>query len=200
MSDTPTPKSDGAPAVEGATPRAVSPEDIERGLRFNHMMESQTKERVSDVATTLYAVIEALVAQGVLSIEEYNKRREACAKRESERSRAQEYLPVMSGTVDKYALKDLPQIDCDARLPLCRARCCTLTFPLSYQDLEERVVRWDYGRPYQIGRREDGYCVHNSPETRGCTVYQNRPAICRTYDCSKDKRIWADFEKRIPAQ
>jgi hypothetical protein len=30
-------------------------------------------------------------------------------------------------------------------------------------------------------------------------VYEHRPAICRTYDCRKDPRIWIDFEKRIPA-
>jgi len=97
------------------------------------------------------------------------------------------------------ALTDLPEIDCDARLPLCRARCCTLTFPFSFQDLDERVLRWDYGRPYQIGRRSDGYCIHNEAGSCRCTVYAQRPAVCRTYDCRNDKRIWLDFEKRLPA-
>jgi len=194
--DNPEPVAPSAPSA----PRPISPEDVERGIRFNHLMEVQTKERLSDISSMVYAVVEALIAQGVLNIEEYDKRRQAAVKRESERSRQGQYLPVLSNVPDKYALTDLPKIDCEARMHLCKARCCTLTFPLSEQDLEERIVRWDYGRPYQIGRREDGYCVHNSEKTHGCTVYNHRPGICRTYDCRNDKRIWADFEKRIPAE
>src|SRR5258707_619120 len=80
-------------------------------------------------------------------------------------------------------------------IPLCRGRCCTLHFPLSNQDLDEHIVKWQYLRPYIIKQRpDDHYCVHSDPETRGCTVYANRPRICRTYDCRNDKRIWVDFE------
>jgi Fe-S-cluster containining protein len=187
------------PAPPPVAVRPIEPEDFDRGLRFNHAVEVQTKQRLGDLSATVYALMETLVAKGVLPMEDYDKRREAAVKREAERSRAHEFLPVLSEVADKYKLTQLPNIDCDARIPLCKARCCTLTFPLSTQDLDERVVRWDYGKPYYIGRRADGYCVHNQEETRGCGVYHQRPAICRTYDCRKDPRIWQDFEKRIPA-
>jgi Fe-S-cluster containining protein len=183
-----------------AEPRkALTPEDLDRGLRFSHAVEMQTKQSVRDLAATVYAMMETLVAKGIFPMEEYDKRRETALKREQERSRAHEYLPVLADVPDKYQLKNLPEIDCDARIPLCKARCCTLTFPLSTQDLDERVVRWDYGKPYYIGRKGDGYCVHNDPKTHGCGVYSQRPGICRTYDCRNDRRIWEDFEKRIPA-
>ena len=48
-------------------------------------------------------------------------------------------------------------------------------------------------------RRADGYCVHNQPDTHHCGVYQDRPIPCRIFDCRKDKRIWSDFDQRIPA-
>ena len=130
-------------------------------------------------------------------MDEYEKRRQATMQREQEKSRG-ELAPMVSNVPDKYKLEQLPTIDCDARLPLCKARCCTLPFALSVQDLDERVVRWDYSRPYQIGRRPDGYCVHNEPGTCHCNVYEQRPGICRQYDCRKDKRIWVDFDARIP--
>ena len=28
-------------------------------------------------------------------------------------------------------------------------------------------------------------------------MYEHRPVICRTYDCSRDSRIWADFEHGV---
>jgi Fe-S-cluster containining protein len=41
--------------------------------------------------------------------------------------------------------------------------------------------------------------VHFDRESGRCLVYENRPATCRVFDCRDDKRIWTDFEKRIPA-
>lgn len=97
---------------------------------------------------------------------------------------------------DKYALHDLPRIDCEARLSLCQARCCTLSFALSRQDVLEGLLRWDKRLPYRIARADNGYCVHN--QRCVCEVYAQRPAPCRSYDCRQDPRIWIDFEQRIP--
>jgi Fe-S-cluster containining protein len=93
-----------------------------------------------------------------------------------------------------------PDIPCAELIPLCGGRCCTLSFSLSTEDLDEGVIRWDYGQPYLIRQRaSDGYCVHNDPDTRGCTVHAYRPRVCRSYDCRKDKRVWIDYERRISA-
>ena len=72
-------------------------------------------------------------------------------------------------------------------------------FYLSKQDLDEGVVRWDYGNPYWIKQGPDGHCTHSDPVTRLCTIHEHRPFICRKFDCRDDKRIWLDFEKKIPA-
>ena len=91
-------------------------------------------------------------------------------------------------------------IPCAELIPLCRARCCTLSFALSTLDLDEGIVRWDYAKPYLIRRRAgDGYCVHNDPASHACGVHHARPRTCRVYDCRHDPRIWIDFERRIPA-
>jgi len=93
-----------------------------------------------------------------------------------------------------------PPIPCAELVSLCHARCCGLSFALSTEDLDEGVIRWDYGQPYLIAQRaSDGYCVHNDPASRGCTVHDYRPRICRAYDCRKDPRVWIDYEQRIPA-
>ncbi|HET9991467.1 MAG TPA: hypothetical protein VFQ65_23220, partial [Kofleriaceae bacterium] len=43
---------------------------------------------------------------------------------------------------DKYATTPSTP-PCDELLPLCKARCCTLSFALSSADLDEGVIRWD---------------------------------------------------------
>lgn len=100
---------------------------------------------------------------------------------------------------DKYEVEPSTP-PCDELIPLCGARCCKLTFALSTRDLDEGIIRWDYGQPYLIRQRaSDGYCVHNDPSARGCTVHAVRPRVCRQYDCRKDPRVWIDYARRIVA-
>ncbi len=174
--------------------------ELEDGLRFLHTMAMQSKMDLVGANTRLLALIEELVSGGALDLSAFEKRRMVIAEREARRMTTEGHVRVMlESTPDKYKLSDLPDIDCDARIPLCKARCCSLSFALSHQDLDEKVVQWDYARPYHIRQRDDGYCCHNDPGGRGCQIYDHRPAICRSYDCRNDGRIWKDFEQRIPA-
>src|SRR5262249_48952941 len=98
---------------------------------------------------------------------------------------------------DKYATDGQGvEIDCESRLHLCRAACCRLRFPLTWQDIHEGVVQWEPDQPYLNRQREDGWCFHCSADGR-CGVYEQRPAVCRRYDCRQDRRIWLDFEHRV---
>ncbi|EYF03824.1 YkgJ family cysteine cluster protein [Chondromyces apiculatus] len=186
------------PLAPPAPQRAATTEDLERALRFVHLVEMQTKARLAELSATVSALSEVLIGQGHVPLEAYEKRKHLTVLRENERSGTEAGV-MLSDIPDKYALAALPEIDCEARIPLCKARCCALRFALSVQDLDERVVRWDYGRPYQIAQRPDGYCVHIDERSGGCTIYAQRPGVCRSYDCRRDRRIWTDFERRIPA-
>ena len=84
-------------------------------------------------------------------------------------------------------------IDCEARLPYCKAVCCRLRFALTVEEIEHGPVKWDLGRPYFNRHSEHGYCHRIDEGTLGCTVYDERPLPCRQYDCSSDPRIWKDF-------
>jgi Fe-S-cluster containining protein len=172
--------------------------DLDAGLRFTHEMGEQTRHAVDEMAVTVLALLEELMARGAIDPAEHARR--VAASQTKEIARIEDHAHIhIERRADKYVLGPLPDIDCEARMPLCQGRCCTLHFPLSKQDLNERVVKWEYLRPYIIRQREsDRYCVHNDPVTHACTVYEHRPAVCRTYDCRNDKRIWIDFDKRIP--
>jgi Fe-S-cluster containining protein len=187
-----------APTFGHDEPRAPSERELSRGLRFLHVWNSRTREDAWKAMLGLQTVMELLVAKGVITVEELEQQSQITGPRVHEAFEADPLAPALGDVPDKYAVAS-PDIDCAARLHLCQARCCTLRFALSTQDLDEGIVRWDYARPYFIASRSDGYCIHCQPESRACGVYQNRPAPCRSYDCRGDERIWLDFEARIPA-
>jgi Fe-S-cluster containining protein len=184
-------------AGEGQT-REPLREDLDAGLRFLHFMGMQTKHDVMDVASRLFALIEELIASGQLDLRSFEERWLRLREKEEARIQGRAHVQVVEPG-DKYELKDWPQIDCQSLMDLCQGRCCKLSVPLSFQDLDERILQWDYATPYLIRRGPDGYCVHFGRESGRCLVYENRPATCRVFDCRDDKRIWTDFEKRIPA-
>jgi Fe-S-cluster containining protein len=170
--------------------------EVERGLRFGNLSMMVTRAHVNQTIVDSVALAELLMEKGLFSSEEFDAARE--------RARAQvEALPqprtFLTDLGDKYAEGETVEIDCANRIHLCHARCCSFAFILTGQDLDEGVARWDYGNPYWIRHGADGYCVHCDPATRACGIHAQRPHVCRKFDCRQDKRIWIDFEQRIPA-
>jgi Fe-S-cluster containining protein len=99
--------------------------------------------------------------------------------------------------VSKYEFKGGTEIDCESRLPLCKAACCRLPFALSKQDVKEGIIEWDLGQPYMNARGADGYCSHLDRCSGGCGSYDHRPIPCRGYDCREDKRIWLILRRTV---
>ncbi|MDQ3806518.1 MAG: YkgJ family cysteine cluster protein [Acidobacteriota bacterium] len=170
-------------------------DQVGEGLMYVHSRANANTSKVLEVASFSYALIELLMERGLISVEELDER-----KREVGQRLVEKFVENGMGVAltnedeDKYAYQSEVKIDCENRLHLCRGACCRLRFALTTQDLEEGKVKWDLGRPYLIRQDADGYCHHVERPTGRCGVYENRPIVCRAYDCRKDKRIWDDFE------
>jgi len=186
----------GCPPVEGVAVEPPSLQEVERGWRFAHMLMTMSQIETREGLATARALGELLVARGVLSAEELQER-VAQARRDLEERPVPKVMLARGG--DKYAAENNVLVDCLERLLICKARCCSYSFCLTEQDLDEGVARWDYGQPYWMRKRPNGYCVHCHPETYQCEVFAYRPLVCRTYTCREDKRIWLDFEQRVLA-
>ena len=170
--------------------------EIERGLRFSHVMMSVNQDQGNEAVAYVQALADVLVEKGILRHEELEEPLERAREEIAQVMMPRVRLADMG---DKYAEGQAIEIDCASLIPLCKGRCCTFKFFLTKQDLDEGVARWDYGNPYWIKQAADGYCGHSDPQSRACGIHAKRPHVCRTFDCRNDKRIWIDFDKRIPA-
>ncbi len=171
-------------------------QDVERGLQFANVMASVIQDQGNEAVAYVQALADVLVQKGLITEEELEAPLDQ-ARREV--ARVQMPRVRLADMGDKYDDGQSVEIDCHNRVHLCQARCCTLKFYLTKQDLDEGVARWDYGNPYWIKQDSDGYCVHNDASTGFCTIHAQRPHVCRQYDCRNDPRIWLDFERYVPA-
>lgn len=171
--------------------------ELEAGLRQLHRMEMETKLNVERLEALVGAAIKVLhraeiVHESAIEAEAENQRVDMMEVR------YEEARVVIGPGLDKHAVTS-PVVDCAGLMHLCKARCCRLSVALDFADLDDGL-RWDYARPYELRRRpEDGYCVYSNPTTRRCECYDKRPAVCRTYDCRQDSRVWEDFAAKKPA-
>jgi Fe-S-cluster containining protein len=171
------------------------------GLLYCHHRANTNTSKSLEMTAFAYALIELLIEKGLLTEEELNERkRKVCERLVEKFNRAGMAVEIQESAIDKYEFEGGPEIDCENRLHLCKAACCRLRFPLSPQDIEEGIVKWDLPHPYLIARGADGYCSHLERGGCRCAIYQHRPLPCRAYDCREDKRIWADFDKKVVSQ
>jgi Fe-S-cluster containining protein len=167
---------------------------LAQGIGFADMLGFNNKNGIEENKVLLNAILELLVSKGIIRLHELEDRKKQVAKYFQENNTGPQVH--LLETTDKYDADNQVDIDCDNLLHLCKGSCCRLWFSLSTQDLDEGIVRWDYKQPYSIAKKSDGYCHHCSSDKK-CTVYENRPIVCRTYDCRNDKRIWLDFENKV---
>ena len=173
---------------------------ITRGIGHVNEQVNELAQQLFVAATEIGALSNLLQERGLITKEDLKAQRTVVAKRLRVIFQEKQIgVKIDTRVPDKYAIPAdaLPQIDCENRIPLCRAACCSMRFALSTQDIEEGVMRWDLGQPYRNRVGPDGRCVHQHRTNCGCTIYPHRPGVCRLYDCRKDARIWRDFENRV---
>lgn len=191
--------------VDQATEQETPPMTLEElrdqvaaGLMYSHSRENANTSKVLEVASFSYALIELLMERGLISVEELDARKKEVGQRLVEKFVEKGMgVALTNDEQDKYSYQSEVRINCDNRIHLCRGACCRLRFALTTQDLEEGAVKWDLGHPYLIRQDADGYCHHVERGSCKCNIYENRPVVCRAYDCRNDKRIWADFENMV---
>lgn len=84
---------------------------------------------------------------------------------------------------------ELALLDCDAGRALgCKSFCCRLLVRLEEHERNEIDPTTHRLKGY-VDKKENGACLHQNEETGLCENWENRPKICREYDCNYDKLL-----------
>jgi Fe-S-cluster containining protein len=170
------------------------------GLEYIHSRVSFNTRKTLESSAFLYSLIELLDEKGLISIAEIDERKKKVAGRlikKFEESRIG--LLYQEPGEDKYTFSKNSDIDCAKYLNSCKAVCCKLPFALSKQDVDERILHWEFGRPYLIAHDGEGYCSHLNQENYKCTAYDHRPLPCRGFSCRENEKwpVWKDFDTKV---
>jgi len=193
------PASAPLPAPDAA--RAVTHDTMRAALFGAHRMAGQATQYTFQNAIDVVALSDLLISKGVISSRELAERR-SLAERQILEAREKEYAgPVLYPTRPPAPGDERsPQIlvDCDQRYGECRAGCCILyNVYLTADEVRSGKYRWDLEHPYRLERTPEGHCTYLDRATLKCSIWQDRPTVCRGYSCHSDKNIWVDFDKRI---
>lgn len=187
---------------------------LERGSMFTLAVLHRSGQRLGRAEALLGGMLEVLQAKGLVSdddlqavfaADEVDEAADGTEPAHDTQSEAEEPpdVPVIGwptvalrSDADDGPVAE-PTVDCASRLPVCQAVCCRLRFMLSAEEVDAGAVKWDIGHPYVIRHDRGGTCVHNDAATHGCGVYDDRPRVCRKYDCTHDPRIWTDFDGMV---
>ncbi|GGA47334.1 YkgJ family cysteine cluster protein [Okeania sp. KiyG1] len=74
-------------------------------------------------------------------------------------------------------------------MPYCRAQCCGLK-GICVAPEEQEYAKYESYFDHQIGalvlkRDADGMCYALDRQMKTCTIYENRPQVCRDFHCTR---------------
>lgn len=167
---------------------------LERSGYFTHSSLSQQAERINEIESFLYGLIDTLIDDGKVEKEKFEK---VVQNVRTETVKRKEHFHAgIAIRVDGNEEKDeFVPVNCDERMHICKGVCCKLNFALSVDEIEGGKSKWDLGQPYYIRQKSTGFCTHLDENKQCCSIYNDRPKVCRKYSCAKDTRIWKDFDK-----
>jgi Fe-S-cluster containining protein len=159
---------------------------LSRGVRDHHAVSA-------DVA----ALIDLLIAKGVIGFTEMADRRKVAEER-----LARAHAETWDGP-QLHMEQPAPEVrlDCERRHAACQSACCRLyRVNLTAAEVRKGEVLWDLAMPYALPRLPNGDCVYLDPKSSKCTIWAQRPAVCRQYSCERDTEVWSDFGNVISTE
>ena len=95
------------------------------------------------------------------------------------------------------------QLDPDVSCEACDAVCCRLTVVVMPDDVVPRHLVETRNGLEVMARGEDGWCVAIDEQRMCCSIYEQRPAICRKFAmgsayCRDERETYRNHYAAIP--
>lgn len=103
-------------------------------------------------------------------------------------------LLVLESTL--IVLHALPDIDPTVSCSACAAKCCRLEVMLiTDTGVPERFIEVDEWGSETMARLDDGWCAALDRRSMNCSIYANRPLICREFamgsiECAEERNAF----------
>ena len=92
-------------------------------------------------------------------------------------------LPISGIFQSAVASEIEPVIEAEVTCANCQACCCRLEVMLiTDTGVPERYIEEDSWGCRVMARLDDGWCVALNRDTMLCSIYENRPLICREFE------------------
>ena len=161
-----------------------------------HGVEAQLTRDTFRNTVDVLTLIDLLSAQGVIDPGAFDDKRD-----ELEQVMAKEHARAWRGPTlaPDHASPggEIPEVlvDCERRHPTCHSACCVIyRVHLTAPEVRAGQLLWDLTDPYRLVRKQFGRCAYLDEERQQCTIWENRPQVCRGYSCATDTNIWKDFD------
>lgn len=183
----------------GATPTYALGDLMRRAMRTSYEMHAREALAGVNNTASIEALIKLLVAKGLVDANEFADAREAALARIAGERMDRDDMPVLTVVNDDEPPRAPILVDCTTRHPHCGAACCVFhKVVLTADEVRAGRVWWDLAAPYALPRTATGQCAYLDDETLACTVWNDRPHVCRGYSCHADDKIWSDFAGMVP--
>jgi Fe-S-cluster containining protein len=168
---------------------------VRRAMQTTYSMISRGVLDQHNVSVDLSALIDLLIAKGVVGFHEMNERR-AVAEQRIAKVRAETWNgPQLTPENDAAPVT----LDCESRQPTCKSACCRMyRVNLTAGEVKSGKLLWDLAVPYALPRLPSGDCAYLNATSLQCTIWDSRPQVCRQYSCEKDPDVWSDFAGFVP--
>lgn len=85
-------------------------------------------------------------------------------------------------------------VDCKQGRELgCKTYCCRLLVRLTIDEMKPAKIA-NTAKGF-IDKDADGYCIHLDRKKFLCGIWNNRPEICKSYDCNRDFLLQVAIKK-----
>jgi hypothetical protein len=99
-------------------------QEVVQGLLYTHSRANANTTKTLEAASFLYALIELMSEKGLITIEELDERKRTVGERLAKQFRETGMGAVFQDPeYEKYSFDGGVEIDCENRIPFCRAAC-----------------------------------------------------------------------------